>query len=70
MNDIPIDQQTENIKALDRVKMSGEVYDTAGNFLSNYNGILTATVFDKEIDRQTLGNNGVQRWWSINCHRF
>ncbi|MCK8479679.1 type IX secretion system sortase PorU [Psychroserpens algicola] len=58
VNDVPIGEQTEVLKALDRVKMSGEVYDTAGNFLSNYNGILTATVFDKEIDRQTLGNDG------------
>lgn len=60
VNDIPIDQQIETLKALDRVKMSGEVYDTAGNFLSNYNGVLTATVFDKEIDRQTLGNDNGQ----------
>ncbi|MEM5566976.1 type IX secretion system sortase PorU [Psychroserpens sp. AS72] len=59
VNDIPVAQQTEPLKALDRVKMSGEVYDSAGNFLSNYNGIVTATVMDKEIDRQTLGNNGI-----------
>ncbi|WP_460219807.1 type IX secretion system sortase PorU [Psychroserpens sp. MEBiC05023] len=57
VNDVSIDQQTDILKALDKVKLSGEVYDTAGNFLSNYNGILTATVFDKEIDRQTLGND-------------
>nr|WP_321230806.1 type IX secretion system sortase PorU [uncultured Psychroserpens sp.] len=59
VNDVPIAEQTEPLKALDRVKMSGEVYDTSGNFLSNYNGILTATVMDKEIDRQTLGNDGI-----------
>ncbi|OUS02123.1 peptidase C25 [Flavobacteriales bacterium 33_180_T64] len=58
VNDVDITNFNEPLKALDRVKMSGEVYDTSGNFLSNYNGILTATVFDKEIDRQTLGNNG------------
>ncbi|MEH6535869.1 MAG: type IX secretion system sortase PorU [Psychroserpens sp.] len=59
INDIDISIQSQPLKALDRVKMTGEVYDTSGNFLSNYNGVLTATVFDKEIDRQTLGNNGV-----------
>ena len=59
VNDIPVAAFNEPIKALDRVKMSGEVYDSSGNFLSNYNGIVTATVFDKEIDRQTLGNNGI-----------
>jgi hypothetical protein len=58
VNDIPLAEQTEPLKALDRVKMSGEVYDSSGNFLSNYNGIVTATVLDKEIDRQTLGNDG------------
>ncbi|MGB3606266.1 type IX secretion system sortase PorU, partial [Psychroserpens sp.] len=60
VNDILLTQQTETLKALDRVKMSGEVYDTAGNFLSNYNGVLTATVFDKEIDRETLANDGTE----------
>jgi hypothetical protein len=58
INDIPLAEQTEPLKALDRIKMSGEVYDTSGDFLSNYNGVVTATVLDKEIDRQTLGNDG------------
>jgi len=58
INDVPLDQQVEVIKALDRVKMSGKVYDSQGNFLPNYNGVLTATVFDKEIERQTLANDG------------
>ena len=60
VNDVPIDQTIDVLKALDHVKMSGEVVDEAGNLLSNYNGILTATVFDKEIDRQTLANDGVR----------
>lgn len=59
VNDVPINAFNEPIKALDRVKMSGQVYDSSGNFLSNYNGIVTATIFDKEINRQTLGNNGI-----------
>ena len=58
VNDVPLVEQTEPLKALDRVKMSGEVYDSSGNFLSNYNGIVTATVLDKEIERQTLANDG------------
>ncbi|TXD82853.1 type IX secretion system sortase PorU [Subsaximicrobium wynnwilliamsii] len=58
VNDVPLDQQTEVLEALGRVKMSGKVYDSQGNFLPNYNGVLTATVFDKEIQRQTLANDG------------
>ena len=58
INDLLLTEQQGPLKALDRVKMSGEVYDDSGNFLSNYNGIITATVLDKNIDRQTLGNDG------------
>lgn len=57
INDTPLSEFNEPLKALDRVKMSGQVYSESGNLLSNYNGILTATVFDKNIARQTLGND-------------
>ncbi len=59
INDVPIGPDADVLEALDRVKMSGEVYDSQGNFLSNYNGILTATVFDKRIERTTLANDGI-----------
>ena len=35
-------------------KIEGEVVDVSGNVLTNYNGILTATIYDKNIDRATL----------------
>ncbi|ARV09258.1 peptidase C25 [Winogradskyella sp. PC-19] len=57
INDTPITQTTDVLEALGKVKMSGEVVDVNGNILSNYNGILTATVFDKDIDRSTLAND-------------
>jgi hypothetical protein len=57
INDVPIGGNTDVLKALGKVKLSGEVVNESGNILSDYNGILTATVFDKEIDRQTLGND-------------
>ncbi|RNC83447.1 MAG: T9SS C-terminal target domain-containing protein [Winogradskyella sp.] len=59
INDVPITQTTDVLQALGRVKMSGEVVDESGNLLSNYNGVLTATVYDKEIERETLANDGV-----------
>lgn len=59
INDIPIANVTDNLRALDRVKMSGEVTSASGNLLSDFDGVLTATVFDKVIQRQTLGNDGV-----------
>ena len=59
LNDAPIRQSTDTLKALSRVKLGGEVVDSNGNLVSNYNGTLEAKVFDKRLQRQTLGNDGV-----------
>jgi len=58
VNDVDITQQIDTLKALSYTKLSGEVTDVNGNVLTNYNGTLTATVFDKRIERQTLANDG------------
>ncbi|MFK7833013.1 MAG: type IX secretion system sortase PorU [Winogradskyella sp.] len=58
VNDVDITQPIDTLKALSYTKLAGEVVDVNGNLLTNYNGILTATVFDKSIQRQTLGNDG------------
>ncbi|WP_179345380.1 type IX secretion system sortase PorU [Winogradskyella ursingii] len=60
VNDVAISQPIDTLKALSYTKLAGEVVDGGGNLLSNYNGTLTATVMDKDIQRQTLGNDGVQ----------
>ena len=58
VNDIPIGQAIDTLKALSHIKLSGEVTDVSGNLLSNYNGTLSTTIYDKPIDRQTLANDG------------
>ena len=58
VNDVDITQPIDTLKALSYTKLAGEVVDTNGDLLSNYNGTLTATVYDKQIERQTLGNDG------------
>jgi hypothetical protein len=60
INDIPIGQATDTLKALSYVKLAGEVTDISGNLLSNYNGTLSTTIYDKFINRQTLGNDGIR----------
>ena len=60
LNNQPIAQSTTVLEALSKVKFEGEIQDENGNLLTNYNGILEAKVFDKEILRQTLGNDGVR----------
>ena len=58
INDVPLGDNPDVLEALDKVKITGEVYDSQNNFLPNYNGIVTATIFDKDIQRQTLANDG------------
>ncbi|GGD29145.1 type IX secretion system sortase PorU [Hyunsoonleella pacifica] len=57
INDTPIAQSTDTLKALSRVKLAGEVTDVNGNLLSDYNGVVSTTIYDKFIDRQTLAND-------------
>jgi Peptidase family C25 len=59
VNDVDITQPIDTLKALSYTKLAGEVVDRNGNLLSNYNGTLTATIFDKPIQRQTLANDNV-----------
>ncbi|WP_339832684.1 type IX secretion system sortase PorU [uncultured Altibacter sp.] len=60
LNGVPIGQATDTLKALGRVRMKGEVVDESGALLSNYNGIVEVKLFDKNVQRQTLGNDGVR----------
>lgn len=48
----------DTIKALEKVTITGEVRDGAGQKLTNYNGVIYPTVFDKEKQITTLGNDG------------
>ncbi len=59
INDIPFAEFTGNLEALGYVKLSGELRDEHDQFLNQFNGALAVQIFDKEIDRKTLGNDGV-----------
>uniref|UniRef100_UPI004049F059 type IX secretion system sortase PorU n=1 Tax=Gelidibacter sp. TaxID=2018083 RepID=UPI004049F059 len=59
INDMPLGVANDTLKALSKIKLSGEVTDESGNLMTNYNGILTATIFDKNIQRQTLANSNI-----------
>jgi len=60
INDVPIGQAVDTLKALSHIKLSGEVTDISGNVLNNYTGTLSTTIYDKPIDRQTLANDGTR----------
>ena len=60
VNDVPISGNIDVLKALSYAKIEGEVVDASGNLINDYNGILTATIYDKEINRQTLANDATR----------
>jgi hypothetical protein len=55
INEIPIDTQIDTLKALKNVKVSGRIINSDQSHLSDFNGVLTATVYDKKEEVQTLG---------------
>ncbi|MDT8346750.1 MAG: type IX secretion system sortase PorU, partial [Flavobacteriaceae bacterium] len=57
INDVPITQPNDTLNALGKVKLSGQVVNRLGNIETDYNGTLRVTVYDKEIERSTLGND-------------
>ena len=58
VNDVSVGQQLPPFRALDLMKVQGHVVDESGNLMANYNGDVAIQIFDKNIDRSTLGNDG------------
>ena len=59
INDEDITTTNQILKALSPAKITGNITDAQGAIRTNYNGILTATIFDKNLQRTTIGNDGV-----------
>ena len=72
INSIELAAFTDTLKALDEVEFRGRVTDSNGNFLSNFNGFIYPTVFDKEskVISQNNDQNGeegqFQEFYSYN----
>ncbi|RTY84025.1 type IX secretion system sortase PorU [Flavobacterium sp. ZB4P23] len=58
VNDIAVTQSIEDFKSLSKIKLTGEVTDENNNPLTNYNGEVSTTIFDKTISRATYNNDG------------
>ena len=58
MNGIDITQSMDTLKALSRVSFEGVVTDNLNTTLTDFNGALSTTIFDKTIDKNTLDNDG------------
>ncbi|MEM1323278.1 MAG: type IX secretion system sortase PorU [Bacteroidota bacterium] len=51
------DGQSDTIRALQRVTVKGLIKDDAGNTMTDFNGRIYPTVYDKEIEITTLGQD-------------
>ncbi|WP_443632793.1 type IX secretion system sortase PorU [Candidatus Marifrigoribacter sp. Uisw_064] len=59
LNGVPIGQATDTLKALSKVRIGGEILQENGQLFADYNGVLEAKIFDKDVQRNTLGNDGI-----------
>ena len=57
INGLDPQQQLDTLRALSKVKIKGHIEDYSGAVLSNWNGVLTPTVFDKRKIQNTLGQD-------------
>lgn len=48
---------SDTLKALSTVIVKGEVQDETGSRITNFNGTLESTLFDKEVESTTIGKN-------------
>lgn len=61
MNDVLVTQSIDTLKALSHVTFEGIVTDKNNQLQSNFNGTLSATIYDKALDKTTLDNNNFGR---------
>ena len=58
VNGKAVGNNTDTIKALQKVDIDGFVADYSGNVITSFSGEMAVTVYDKETTVSTLGNNG------------
>ncbi|MBL4561104.1 MAG: type IX secretion system sortase PorU [Labilibaculum sp.] len=58
INNVDISQPTDTLKALSKIKISGEIITTSGEILNDFSGTVYPTVYDKATSKSTRGNDG------------
>lgn len=56
-SNIVVDDNYDTLNALSKVVVQGVITNDDGNKLSNYNGLLFPTVYDKQVEIETLGTD-------------
>ena len=55
INNVPVGGSLDTLNALDRVTVTGFVADLSNQKLTDFNGVIYPTVYDKLADLTTLG---------------
>lgn len=58
INDVAIDKVTESFGALSKMKITAQVTDENDVLLPNYSGEVFIKIFDKDVNKKTLNNDG------------
>lgn len=58
MNNVNITSQVDTIQALSKVTVKGELTNLSGQKMTNFNGVIYPTVYDKISNISTLSNDG------------
>ena len=58
INGISVESETDTLKALSVITISGHIEDRSGALYSNFNGTVEAVVYDKPTKVKTLANDG------------
>lgn len=70
INNVPIAAVVDPIQALSYATLTGEVTDEFDTVLTNYNGDVAVNVFDKDVSRITLGNDGAVKNGALDLMTF
>jgi hypothetical protein len=58
INNKPVNQVTDSLKALSMVTITGHVEDNNGNRMTDFNGVVYPLIYDKASKIKTLANDG------------
>jgi len=57
MNGVEISKSRDTLKALSKIKFEGIIADQNGQLINDFNGSMSATIYDKPLDKITLDND-------------
>jgi len=60
INNVSVSDNTDSLKALSQVTITGHIEDQSGNMLNTFNGVVSPLVYDKASKIRTLANDGGQ----------